>query len=208
MVLPIRLANLLHRLPTFFATFTSNAESFLNCRHLSVHGITSTLKHWRLNMLQKLTRTPNDYVLMFTRLLLGVVFFAHGAQKALGWFGGYGFSGTVGAFTQAGMPVALALFVIFVEFLGGLSMIFGLFSRLAGLGITALMLGAIATVHHKFGFFMNWFGQQKGEGYEFHLLAIALAILILVRGAGALSLDRLISKGDEGRHVLSSRTAA
>ncbi len=144
-------------------------------------------------MLQKLTRTNNDYVLTFTRLVLGIVFFAHGAQKMLGWFGGYGFSGTLGAFTQAGMPVALGLFVIFVEFFGGLSLIFGLFSRLAGLGITALMLGAIVTVHIKFGFFMNWYGQQKGEGFEYHLLAIALAVLILFRGAGALSLDRLIS---------------
>jgi putative oxidoreductase len=143
-------------------------------------------------MLRKLTRTQDDYVLTITRLLLGIVFFAHGAQKALGWFGGYGFSGTLGAFTQMGMPLALGLFVIFVEFFGGLSLIFGLFSRLAGLGITALMLGAIATVHHKVGFFMNWYGQQKGEGYEYHLLAIALAILILVRGAGALSIDRLI----------------
>src|SRR5437899_11827333 len=98
-------------------------------------------------MLEKLTRTNNDYVLTVARLILGIVFFAHGAQKALGWFGGYGFSGTLGAFTQAGMPVALGLFVIFVEFFGGLSLIFGLFSRLAGLGLTALMLGAIATVH-------------------------------------------------------------
>jgi putative oxidoreductase len=150
-------------------------------------------------MLQKLTRTNNDYVLTLTRLILGIVFFAHGAQKALGWFGGYGFSGTLGAFTQAGMPVALGLFVIFVEFFGGLSLIFGLFSRLAGLGITALMLGAIATVHSRVGFFMNWYGQQKGEGFEYHLLAIALAVLILVRGAGALSLDRLISRSDAAK---------
>jgi putative oxidoreductase len=144
-------------------------------------------------MLQKLTHTNDDYVLTFTRLLLGIVFFAHGAQKMLGWFGGYGFSGTLGAFTQAGMPVALGLFVIFVEFFGGLSLIFGLFSRLAGLGITALMLGAVATVHIKFGLFMNWYGQQKGEGFEYHLIAIALAVLILVRGAGALSVDGLIN---------------
>jgi putative oxidoreductase len=99
----------------------------------------------------------------------------------------------MGAFTQAGMPAALALFVILVEFFGGLSLIFGLFSRLAGLGLVALMLGAIFTVHIKFGFFMNWFGQQKGEGFEYHLLAIALAVLFLVRGAGALSIDRLIA---------------
>ncbi|HYA62015.1 MAG TPA: DoxX family protein, partial [Candidatus Sulfotelmatobacter sp.] len=121
------------------------------------------------------------------------VFFAHGAQKLLGWFGGFGFSGTVGAFTKMGMPVALVFFVIFVEFFGGLSMLFGLLSRLAGLGITALMIGAILTIHIHNGFFMNWIGRQKGEGFEFHLLAIALAVLILVHGAGALSLDRLLS---------------
>lgn len=144
-------------------------------------------------MFQKLLNTQNDLSLTFARLLLGVVFFAHGAQKLLGWFGGFGFSGTVGAFTKMGMPVALVFFVIFVEFFGGLSMLFGLLSRLAGLGITALMIGAILTIHIHNGFFMNWIGRQKGEGFEFHLLAIALAVLILVHGAGALSLDRLLS---------------
>jgi putative oxidoreductase len=145
-------------------------------------------------MLRKLSFTPNDYALAFARIVTGIVLFAHGAQKMLGWFGGYGFKGTLGAFTQAGMPAALALFVILVEFFGGLSLIFGLFSRLAGLGLAALMLGAIFTVHLKFGFFMNWFGQQKGEGFEYHLLAIALAVLFLLRGAGALSIDRFISE--------------
>ena len=144
-------------------------------------------------MFQKLLNTQNDLSLTFARLVLGVVFFAHGAQKLLGWFGGFGFSGTVGAFTKMGMPVALVFFVIFVEFFGGLSMLFGLLSRLAGLGITALMIGAILTIHIHNGFFMNWIGRQKGEGFEFHLLAIALAVLILVHGAGALSLDRLLS---------------
>lgn len=144
-------------------------------------------------MLQKLTSTQDDYALAFARLVLGIVFFAHGAQKMLGWFGGAGFSATVGGFTQMGMPALLAWFVIFVEFFGGLSLIFGFLSRLAGLGIIALMVGAILTVHIHFGFFMNWFGQKKGEGFEYHLLAIALAVLILARGAGAFSIDRAIS---------------
>lgn len=144
-------------------------------------------------MIQKLLQTHNDLALAFVRFVLGIVLFAHGAQKMLGWFGGFGFSGTIGAFTQLGMPAALAVFVIFVEFFGGLSMIFGLLSRLAGLGIVALMLGAIFTVHIHNGFYMNWLGKQKGEGFEFHLLVIAIAVLIMVRGAGALSLDRLIS---------------
>jgi putative oxidoreductase len=144
-------------------------------------------------MFQKLLQTHNDLVITFSRVILGIVFFAHGSQKLLGWFGGYGFSGTVGAFTKFGMPAALAYFVIFVEFFGGLSMLFGLLSRLGGLGITALMLGAIFTVHIHVGFFMNWYGNQKGEGYEYHLLAMALAVPIMIRGAGALSLDHLIS---------------
>jgi len=141
---------------------------------------------------QKLLHTPNDLALAFARIILGIVFFAHGAQKMLGWFGGFGFSGTVDAFDKMGMPVPLAYFIIFVEFFGALSMIFGLLSRLGGLGITALMLGAIFTVHMRNGFYMNWFGNQKGEGFEFHLLVIALAVLILIRGAGAFSLDRLL----------------
>ena len=143
-------------------------------------------------MFQKLLHTPNDLALAFARIILGIVFFAHGAQKMLGWFGGFGFSGTVDAFDKMGMPAPLAYFIIFVEFFGALSMIFGLLSRLGGLGITALMLGAIFTVHMRNGFYMNWFGNQKGEGFEFHLLVIALAVLILIRGAGGLSLDRLL----------------
>jgi putative oxidoreductase len=144
-------------------------------------------------VLQRLTNTQNDFVPAFARLVLGIVFFAHGAQKMLGWFGGYGFSNTISAFTHAGMPAPLAFLVIFIEFFGGLSLLVGLLSRLAGLGITALMVGAILMVHARFGFFMNWMGQQKGEGFEFHLLAIALAVLIAVRGAGAFSVDRLIA---------------
>jgi putative oxidoreductase len=144
-------------------------------------------------MFQKLLQTHNDLVLTFCRLILGIVLFAHGAQKVLGWFGGFGFSGTVAAFGKFGMPAPLVYFVMFVEFFGGLSMIFGLLSRLAGLGIIALMLGAIFTVHIHNGFFMNWYGNQKGEGFEYHLLVIALAFLFMVRGAGALSLDHAIS---------------
>ena len=143
--------------------------------------------------MKKLLETSNEFTLTFARLILGIVFFAHGAQKLLGWFGGFGFTATVGAFGKMGLPLAIAYFAIFVEFFGGLSMIFGLLSRLAGLGIAAEMCGAIATFHYHNGLFMNWNGLQKGEGFEFHLLAIALGVLILVRGAGALSLDRMVA---------------
>jgi putative oxidoreductase len=120
--------------------------------------------------------------------------FAHGAQLTLGWFGGGGFTNTVAEFAHMGIPAPLGYLVIFIQFFGGLSLLFGLFARLAGLGIAAVMAGAILTVHAKNGFFMNWYGQQKGEGFEYHLLAIAIAILVLVQGAGALSIDRLMAK--------------
>ena len=144
-------------------------------------------------MLQQLMSTQNDYSLTVARVLLGVVFFAHGAQKMFGWFGGPGLSGTLSFFEKLQMPVAVAWFGILVEFLGGLSLLFGLLSRVAALAIIAEMIGAVLTVHIHFGFFMNWFGNQKGEGFEYHLIAIAVAFLIMVQGAGALSIDYIVS---------------
>ena len=146
-------------------------------------------------MLRKLLQTNNDPVLTFVRLVLGVVFFAHGAQKMLGWFGGYGFSGTMGFFEHSGIPAVLAFLAIAAEFFGGIGLLLGLLSRVAAFGITCNMLVAIATVHVRNGFFMNWTGLQKGEGFEYHLLALAITFLIMVRGAGALSLDHLLSCG-------------
>ncbi len=146
-------------------------------------------------MFHKIVSTSNDFTLTLVRLVLGVVFFAHGAQKMLGWFGGYGFHGTMGFFThQMGIPAPLAFLAICAEFFGGLGLLVGLLSRIAALGIIVNMLVAIATVHHVNGFFMNWTGQQKGEGFEFHLLAIALAIVILIKGSGAISIDRAIAR--------------
>src|SRR5208337_1173917 len=145
--------------------------------------------------LRKLLSTPNDYVLTILRLILGIVFFAHGAQKMLGWFGGYGFTGTMGFFTQKmGIPAPLAFLAICAEFFGGLGLIVGLFSRIAAFGIIINMLVAIFTVHAANGLFMNWAGQQKGEGFEYHLLAIAIGLTILIKGAGALSVDHMLSR--------------
>ena len=145
-------------------------------------------------MFRKLVSTPNDFVLTIVRLVLGIVFFAHGAQKMLGWFGGYGFHGTMGFFTQQmGIPAPLAFLAICAEFFGGLGLLVGLLGRVAALGIIVNMLVAIATVHHVNGFFMNWSGQQKGEGFEYHLLAITLAIVVLIKGSGAISIDRAIA---------------
>ncbi|HTM88544.1 MAG TPA: DoxX family protein [Terriglobales bacterium] len=145
-------------------------------------------------MLRRLLQTKNDPVLTVVRLVLGIVFFAHGSQKMLGWFGGYGFSGTMGFFEHNGIPAVFAFLAIAAEFFGGIGLLLGLLTRVAAFGITCNMLVAIATLHHRFGLFMNWTGQQKGEGFEFHLLALAITFLIMARGAGSLSLDRLLSR--------------
>lgn len=145
-------------------------------------------------MLKKLFTTNDDTAVALVRIALGVVMFPHGAQKALGWFGGYGWSGTMGAFTgQMGIPALFAALVILAEFLGSIGLITGLLSRVAALGIFATMAGAAIMVHSKVGFFMNWSGAQAGEGFEFHILAAAMALLIVIRGSGAYSADRLVA---------------
>lgn len=157
--------------------------------HTSAHtGALSNAAH-------AVVATPHDWSLTIARLVLGGVFFAHGAQKMLGWFGGHGFSGTMGFFTQQmGIPPVFAFLAIAAEFFGSLGLIVGLLSRIAAFGIFSVMAVAIATVHAKFGFFMNWEGTQKGEGFEYHLLALALAAVIIIKGAGAASFDRLLTR--------------
>lgn len=146
-------------------------------------------------MISKLLKTSDDYGLTVLRLALGIVFFAHGAQKVLGWWGGYGFTGTMGFFTQTmGIPAPLAFLAIMAEFLGGLGLIVGALSRVAAFGIISVMAVAVLKVHLPFGFFMNWYGNQKGEGFEYHLLAIAMAAALVLRGAGALSIDGLLAR--------------
>jgi len=145
-------------------------------------------------MIRKLIATNDDAAITILRLVLGVVFFAHGAQKALGWFGGYGFTGTMGFFTgMMHIPAVFAFLAIAAEFLGGLGLILGLFTRVAAFGISSNMIVAVAMVHHQFGFFMNWTGGQKGEGYEYHLVLLAALVVLMIRGAGAGSVDRVLS---------------
>ena len=137
--------------------------------------------------------TDPDWTLTAIRVIPGVVFFAHGAQKVLGWFGGAGLKQTLRTMHEfLGLPVPLAFVAVMSEFLGGLGLIVGLLSRVAAVGICLTMLSAIALVHWRFGLFMNWLGDRKGHGFEYHLLAIGLTIAIIVRGSGALSLDRLL----------------
>jgi putative oxidoreductase len=146
-------------------------------------------------MFRKLMNTTDDFAVTILRLFLGVVFFAHGAQKALGWFGGYGFSATMGFFThQMGIPAPLAVLAIAAEFLGGIGLLVGFLGRVAAFGIACNMMVAVVMVHRHFGLFANWSGQQKGEGIEYHILAIAIALAIMIKGSGAFSVDRALSK--------------
>lgn len=145
--------------------------------------------------MKALFATANDCTLAFVRIVLGVMFFMHGAQVTLAWFGGYGFHATMHYFTTVmGIPAVFAFLAIVAQFFGGIGLIVGLLSRIAAFGIAMTMLVAVLTAHLHNGFFMNWSGSQKGEGFEYHLLVIAVCILIMVKGAGALSLDRLIAK--------------
>lgn len=149
-------------------------------------------------MLRKILATTNDWTLTLLRLVMGVIFFAHGAQKVLGWFGGYGFSGTMGFFTNMmHIPAVFAFLAICAEFLGGIGLILGALGRIAAFGIACNMVVAILMVHGPNGLFMNWTGQQKGEGFEYHLLAIAIAIVLMVKGSGALSVDGAVSAKTE-----------
>lgn len=145
-------------------------------------------------MLRAIFRTDDDASALVARLALGIVILPHGLQKLLGMFGGAGFTATVDYFVSSGLPAFLAVLIIIGEAFGALGLILGFLSRLAALGITIIMLGAILTVHIKFGFFMNWTGTQAGEGFEFHILAIGLALVVLLKGGGLWSIDAAITK--------------
>ena len=145
--------------------------------------------------MRPIVATTNDIPVAICRLVLGIIFFIHGSQQVLGWFGGYGFSGTMHFFTtQLGIPAIFAAIAILAQFLGGLGLLVGLLGRIAAFGIACVMLVAIVKVHLAVGFFMNWYGAQKGEGYEYHLLVLAICLLIIVKGSGALSIDQILNK--------------
>ena len=139
-------------------------------------------------------RTRNSRAALVARLTLGLVMLPHGAQKAFGWFGGEGLRATVEQMSQQGIPVALSLAVVAGELLGSLALVVGLLGRVAAAAIALDMLGAIALVHMSNGFFMNWTGTKAGEGFEYHLLAIGLALVVWIKGSGALSIDRALKR--------------
>jgi putative oxidoreductase len=144
-------------------------------------------------MLAWLVGTHGDVVPLVLRLTLAVVMFPHGAQKALGWFGGYGLRGTLDFLRKSGVASPVAVLAIMAEFLGPLGLAVGLLTRVAALGIAAVMLGSILTVHRQHGFFMNWYGNQQGEGFEYHILAIGLAVALVLSGSGVWSLDAVVA---------------
>jgi putative oxidoreductase len=149
-------------------------------------------------MKQKLFNTEDKWSMTIVRVLLGLVVFPHGAQKLLGWFGGYGFEGTMHYFTETvGLPWLLGFIVILLEFFGSLALIAGIGTRLVALAFIALASGIALSVHVTHGFFVNWSGKQSGEGFEFFILWIALAIVLLLNGAGKYSVDKIIVKSDQ-----------
>lgn len=149
----------------------------------------------REGWLGRLVRTDGDGTLALLRVTLGLVMFPHAAQKMFGWFGGYGIEGTMGFLTgNVGLPALVAAAVIAFEFAGSLSLLSGLASRAGAAMIATVMVGAVVTTHLQNGFFMNWGGAQAGEGFEYHLLALAIAAVVMVKGSGALSVDRMLTR--------------
>jgi putative oxidoreductase len=146
-------------------------------------------------MIWKIVETDRSFAPTLARFAAGSVMLAHGAQKMLGWFGGMGYEATYNGFTHhMGLPPLVANLVIFAEFFGALGLLFGFLTRFAALGITAVMVGAVAMVHARHGFFMNWMGNQGGEGYEFHVLMIGVMLALTWSGAGRWSVDRWLTK--------------
>jgi putative oxidoreductase len=152
-----------------------------------------------MDALDAVLRTYPSWSHLVIRLALGIVFFAHGSQKVLGWFGGPGLRATINGFKGMGVPPAAAALAPFIEFLGGLALLAGFLARPAAVGIIVIMLVAIAKVHGRYGFFINFAGTPgKGHGFEFNFVLIAMALSILIGGAGVLSIDRAIWLGLAG----------
>ncbi len=146
-----------------------------------------------MNTFLKTFETDDAWSSLILRVMMGLVMFPHGAQKLFGWFGGFGFSGTMDFFTdKMGIPAVIAFLVIIGESLGMLALIAGFFTRFSAASLGVIMFGAIAMAHWEHGFFMNWFGNQAGEGYEYHLLVIAISAALTLSGGGKWSVDKII----------------
>jgi putative oxidoreductase len=147
-------------------------------------------------MFKMILKTDDSFTPIFLRLSLGVVIFAHGAQKVLGLFGGAGFEKTIEIFrAQMGFPIWMTVLLMVIEFFGSLGLLFGFLTRLCALGIGTSIAVCAYMNHIKNGFFMNWFGTQKGEGFEYHILVLGIALTLIIKGSGLLSFDRALMKG-------------
>ena len=145
--------------------------------------------------MRQLFHTDDNWTGLILRLTLGLVMFPHGAQKLLGWYGGFGFSGTMGFFTETmHLPWLIALLVIIGESFGSVALLLGLLTRFTAASFAVIMVGAIVTTHLPHGFFMNWSGKQAGEGYEYHLLVIGISLALLITGAGKWSVDKVVAE--------------
>jgi putative oxidoreductase len=146
-------------------------------------------------MKNKLFHTDDSWAMVMLRVILGLVIFPHGAQKLLGWFGGYGFSGTMNFFTESvGLPWVIGFLVIVIEFFGSLALVAGFGTRIIAASYIALAIGIVFTSHIQNGFFINWYGNQAGEGYEYFILWIGMAIPLLLNGGGKYAADKLLLK--------------
>ncbi|MGH7713210.1 MAG: DoxX family protein [Gemmatimonadaceae bacterium] len=144
-------------------------------------------------MWRALIQTSDDRIPMLARLALGIVIFPHGAQKLLGWYGGPGIDGALGSYAALGIPAVVGWLAMLTEFFGGIALIVGFLGRVMAFAIAVDMIAAVMTLHWRVGFFMNWNGQLQGEGFEFHILAVTLALVVMIRGSGALSIDRALT---------------
>jgi len=152
-------------------------------------------------MLRRLILTRNDWAPAIARLVLGLVILPHGLQKLFGMFGGPGWNGFIGFMTQGmHVPYPFAVLAILAESLGAVALILGFLGRVGAFGVAVNMLVATFLVHASNGFFMNWGGNQKGEGFEYHILAIGLALIVMLAGSGAASVDLALSRRGPGRN--------
>ena len=157
-------------------------------------------------MFGMLVETDGNWSAFVLRFALGIVMFAHGAQKVLGWFGGAGFSGTVEVFTQKmHFPLWIVLLLMFIEFFGAIGLMAGFLTRLAAFGIGCAMAVCALMYHLPNGLFMNWFGKQAGEGFEYHILLLSICVALLIQGGGALSLDQKLMRMNHLRHYRKYR---
>jgi uncharacterized membrane protein YphA (DoxX/SURF4 family) len=145
-------------------------------------------------MMEQFFSSQNNWTGLLLRITIAVVLFPHGAQKLLGWFGGYGFDGTMQYFTQTvKLPYIIGLLVILIEFFAPIALVLGIGSKILAAVLAILFLGITITAHSNFGFFMNWFGNQPGEGFEFFLLAIGASLALMFNGSGKFAIDNLIA---------------